>query len=42
MAKLSKREKAIREKFSGKVGEMNVAAAKAAYFAATSEPAQGS
>ncbi len=35
-------EKAIREKFPGKVGEMNVAAAKAAYQAAKSEPAQGS
>ena len=33
-------EKAIREKFPGKVGEMNVAAAKAAYSAARSEPAQ--
>ncbi len=35
-------EKAIREKFPGKVGEMNVAAAKAAYLAAKSEPAQES
>ena len=33
-------EKAIREKFPGKLGEMNVAAAKAAYSAARSEPAQ--
>ncbi len=33
-------EKAIREKFPGKVGEMNVAAAKAAYAAAKSKPAQ--
>ncbi len=35
-------EKAIREKFPGKVGEMNVAAAKAAYVAAQPEQAQGS
>lgn len=35
-------EKAIREKFPGKVGEMNVAAAKAAYSSARSEPARES
>ena len=35
-------ETAIREKFPGKVGEMNVAAAKAAYAAAKSKPAQES
>ena len=35
-------ERAIREKFPGKVGEMNVAAAKAAYAAAKSKPAQES
>ena len=29
-------EKAIREKFAGKIGEMNVAAAKAGYSAAQS------
>ncbi len=34
-------EKAIREKFPGKLGEMNVAAAKAAYAAAQPEQAQG-
>ncbi len=33
-------EKAILEKFPGKVGEMNVAAAKAAYSAVDSEPAR--
>ncbi len=33
-------EKAILEKFPGKVGEMNVAAAKAAYSAVGSEPAR--
>ena len=33
-------EKAIREKFPGKVGEMNVAAAKAAYASVRPEPAQ--
>ncbi len=35
-------EKAIREKFPGKVGEMNVAAARAAYVAAQPEQAQES
>ncbi len=35
-------EKAIREKFPGKVGEMNVAAARAAYVAARPEQVQGS
>ena len=34
-------EKAIREKFPGKLGEMNVAAAKAAYAAAQPEQVQG-